>query len=132
MLTKVPPRLPPEHDAIVTETIGCAIRVHKTLGAGFKEAIYHDAMRIELTRSNLSWRSDVRVDVFYEGYPCRRQYLDLVVDDRIVVEIKSVEPLHPLHGSQILSYMKSAQLPVGLLMNFNSTWLRGQIRRFVL
>jgi GxxExxY protein len=132
VLTRVPPRLPPELEAIVTATIGCAIRVHKTLGPGFKEAIYHDAMRIELTRSNISWRSDVAVDVLYEGEPCRRQYLDLVVDNIVVVEIKSVERLHPLHGSQILSYMKSARLPVGLLMNFNSTWLRGQIRRFVL
>ncbi len=132
MLTRVPPRLPPELEAIVTQTIGCAIRVHKTLGPGFKEPIYHDAMCVELTRSGITWRSEVAVDVFYESEPCRRQILDLVVDELIVVELKSVDRLHPLHGAQVVSYMKAAHLPVGLLMNFNSSCLRGQIRRFVL
>jgi len=132
MLTQVPPRLPPELEAIVTRTIGCAITVHKTLGPGFRESIYHDALRIELTRCGIPWRSDLAVDVLYRGEPCRRQVLDLVVDGLVVVELKSVERLHPLHGAQTRSYMKAAKLPVGLLMNFNSTWLKGQIRRFVL
>jgi GxxExxY protein len=132
MLTRVPPKLPPEHEAAVTHTIGCAIRVHKQLGPGFREAIYHDAMRIELTRAGLRWSGQVVVTVEYCSQPLRSQQLDLVVEDLIVVEIKAVDRLHPVHQAQILSYMKAAKLPVGLLMNFNTTWLKSQLRRFVL
>ena len=131
MLTRVPPKLPPELEAVVTQTIGCAIRVHKQLGPGFREALYQDAMRIELTRSQLRWNSEVVVRVKYCGEALRSQKLDLVVDD-FIVEIKAVDRLHPIHQAQILSYMKAAKLPVGLLMNFNTTWLKSQLRRFVL
>lgn len=109
MLTRVPPRLPPEQERKVYETIGCAIRVHKALGPGFQEGIYHDAMRVELTRSQIPWRSDL-----------------------VVIELKTVDRFHPIHTAQVLSYMKAAGLPIGLLMNFKTTWLRGSIRRFVL
>ena len=132
MLTRVPPKLPPELEAIVTRTIGCAIRVHKAMGPGFREGLYQDAIRIELTRSNLSWTNEQWVTMEYCGEPLRSQKLDLVVEGIIVLELKAVDHLHPVHEAQILSYMKAARLPVGLLMNFNSTWLRGQIRRFVL
>lgn len=131
MLTRVPPKLPPALEAVVTQTIGCAIRVHKQLGPGFREALYQDAMRIELTRSQLRWNSEVVVRVKYCGEALRSQKLDLVVDD-FIVEIKAVDRLHPIHQAQILSYMKAAKLPVGLLMNFNTTWLKSQLRRFVL
>lgn len=132
VLTRVPPRLPAEMEAIVTRTIGCAISVHRSLGPGFREGLYHDAMRIELSARGLPWSSDVEVDVFYRGQPLRRQKLDLVVDRFIVVEIKAVDRLHPIHEAQILSYMRAAKLPVGLLMNFNSNYVKSQLRRFVL
>ena len=132
MLNKVPPRLSPEREAKVYETIGCAIRVHTALGPGFREGLYHDAMRVELSRAKVAWRSDLTIDVYYEGRPLRRQTLDLVVDDLIVLELKAVDRLHPIHSAQILSYMKAAGLPIGLLMNFNTTWMKGSIRRFVL
>ena len=132
MLTRVRPKLPPELESLVTQTIGCAIRVHKALGPGFREALYHDAMRVELTRSRLKWSGERIVNVEYCGEPLRSQKLDLVVEELIVVELKAVERLHPIHQAQILSYMKAARLPVGLLMNFNSTWLKSQLRRFVL
>lgn len=118
MLNKVPARLSPECEAKVYKTIGCALRVHKALGPGFREGLYHDAMRVELSRSKVAWRSDLTVDVYYEGQPLRKQTLDLVVDDLIVLELKAVDRFHPIHAAQILSYMKAAGLPVGLLMNF--------------
>lgn len=124
--------MPPELEAKVYQTIGCAIRVHKTLGPGFREGLYHDAMRVELTRSKIPWRSDLTIDVYYEGQPLRKQTLDLVVDGLIVLELKCVDRFHPLHTAQILSYMKAGGVPVGLLMNFNTTWLKGSIKRFVL
>ena len=87
---------------------------------------------MELTRSMLPWDNEVWVDVFYEGHRLRRQKLDLVVDNLIVLEIKAVDRLHPIHEAQILSYLKAARLPVGLLMNFNTQYLKYQLRRFVL
>ena len=132
MLTRVPPRLPPEMEAIVSRTIGCAIRVHKAIGAGFTEGVYHDAMQIELTTEGLSWTREYAVSVLYRGQPTRRQKLDLVIDGFIVVEIKAVERLHPVHVAQILSYLRAARLPIGLLMNFNTPLLKSQLCRFVL
>jgi GxxExxY protein len=132
MLTRVPPRLPPELEAIVTRTIGCALRVHQTLGPGYREGIYHDAMAIELEVSGLAYSRELVVPVRYRGRPLRNYELDLVVDRLVVVEIKAVDKLHPMHQTQILSYMKAARLPVGLLMNFQSEYLRSQMRRFVL
>lgn len=132
MLTRVPPRFPPEMEAIISRTIGCAIRVHKAIGPGFTEGVYHDALQIELTAEGLSWKRKYAVSVLYRDQPTRRQELDLVVDDFIVVEVKAVDRLHPVHVAQILSYMKAARLPVGLLMNFNAALLKSQLCRFVL
>ena len=132
MLTRVPPRLPLQHEAIVARTIGCGLRVHQTLGPGYAEGIYHDAMAIELEMSGLQYVREFRVSVTYRGRPIRDQKLDLVVERLVVVEIKAVERLHPIHQTQILSYMKATSLPVGLLMNFQSQYLRSQLRRFVL
>lgn len=132
MLTRVPPRLPPELEAIVTRTIGCALRVHQALGPGYAEAVYHDAVAIELDDSGISFAREVPVALMYRGRKIRDQRLDLVVDRLSVVEIKAVDRLHPIHQTQILSYMKSARLPVGLLMNFQTEYLKSQLRRFVL
>jgi GxxExxY protein len=85
-----------------------------------------------MTRSGIPWRSDLVVDVHYRGEPLRQQKLDLVVFDLVVVELKTVDRFHPIHTQQILSYMKAAGLPVGLLVNFETTWLKGSIKRFVL
>ena len=116
----------------MTRTIGCALRVHQTLGPGYSEIVYHDAMAIELEVSDLAFSRDLVVPVTYRGRPLRDYRLDLVVDRLVVVEIKAVERLHPMHQTQILSYMKAGRLPVGLLMNFQSEYLRSQMRRFVL
>ena len=132
VLTRVPPRLPPELEAIVTRTIGCALRVHQTLGPGYSEAVYHDATAIELEVSGMSFQRELLIPVTYRGRPIRDYKLDLVVEKLIVVEIKAVEELHPMHQTQIVSYMKAARLPVGLLMNLQTQYLRSQLRRFVL
>ena len=132
MLTRVTPALPPELEAIVTRTIGCAIEVHKALGPGFTEGIYQDALAIELEVEGLRFDREFEIVVFHRGRALRKQRLDLVVDGAIVIEIKAVERLHAIHESQILSYMKAGKLPAGLLMNFHAGYLKSQLRRFVL
>jgi len=119
-------------EAIVTRTIGCAIRVHKALGPGFTEGIYRDALPMELMAEGLRWEREYRVSVMYRDQPIRHHYLDLVVDGFVVIELKAVDRLHPVHVAQILSYMKAGRFPIGLLMNFNAPYLKGQLRRFVL
>lgn len=132
MLIRVTPVLSPEREAIVTRTIGCAIRVHQALGPGFHEAIYQDAMGVELEWEGLPYEREFRVAMFYRERPLRTQRLDLVVDGLVVVELKAVEHLERVHQTQLLSYMKAAKLPVGLLMNFHAEFLKSQLRRFVL
>ena len=132
MLIRVTPVLSPEREAIVTRTIGCAIRVHQALGPGFHEAIYQDAMGVELEWEGLPYEREFRVAMFYRERPLRSQRLDLVVDGLVVVELKAVEHLERVHQTQLLSYMKAAKLPVGLLMNFHAEFLKSQLRRFVL
>jgi GxxExxY protein len=132
MLNKVTSVLSPQAESFVSRTIGCAIRVHKELGPGYLEGIYHDAMGIELDAEGLQYQREVAIHVLYRGKPLRLQRLDLVVEKQIVVELKAVERLDRVHQMQLLSYMKAASLKVGLLMNFHSEFLPQTLRRFVL
>ncbi len=132
MLTRTTPALAPELEAIVTRTIGCALRVHQSLGPGFAEGIYQDALSVELEWAGLPFVREFEVGMFHRGRPLRKQRLDLVVDRLVIVELKAVERLDRIHQAQLLSYMKAARLPVGLLMNFHAEFLKSQLRRFVL
>lgn len=132
MLTRTTPALAPDLEMLVTRTIGCAIRVHKALGPGFAEGLYQDAMGIEFTFEGLSFGREVSVAVSYRGQPLRSQRLDLVVEKKIVVELKAVERLERIHQAQLISYLRATGLPVGLLMNFHAEYLKSALRRFVL
>lgn len=132
MLYKTTPACSPEVEAIVTKTIGCALRVHQALGPGYNEGIYHDAMAIDLSREGLAYRREVGIQLTYRGQPLRPHRLDLVVESVLVVELKAVEKLAKVHESQILSYMRAGHYQVGLLVKFNSEWLKGSLKRFVL
>ena|SRR5690349_1125912 len=120
-----------EHDPLTHRIIGCAIEVHRLLGPGLLEATYEAALCIELDGICLSYDRQLRVPVNYKGRVIGEYRPDLVVANRVVVEVKSVESLHAVHQAQILAYMRVLQIPVGLLMNFNSAVLRTSLRRFV-
>jgi GxxExxY protein len=121
-----------EHDPLTQRIIGCAIEVHRQLGPGLLEATYEAALCIELDDACLSYARQVRAPVNYKGCLIGEYRPDLVVADRVVVEVKCVGSLHPVHQAQILAYMRVLQVPVGLLMNFNSAVLRTSIRRFAI
>lgn len=106
--------------------------MHRHLGPGLFESSYEEALCIELTDTKLPFTRQIRVPVLYKGYIIGEHRPDLVVSDRVLVEIKSVEPLHQVHRVQTLAYMRVLQLPVGLLMNFNSAVLRTSIQRFAI
>ena len=119
-----------EHDPLTHQIIGCAIEVHRYLGPGLLEATYEEALCLELTEANLSYTRQVRVPVLDKGHVIGEHRPDLVVNARVLVEIKSVEALHSVHRAQVLAYMRVLGVPVGLLMNFNSAVLRTSVRRF--
>jgi GxxExxY protein len=91
MLTRVASALSPELDQLVHRTIGCALTVHKTLGPGYLESIYHKAMRIELQHQQLAYESERPVTISYRGQLLHSQRIDLIVEKHVVVEVKSVE-----------------------------------------
>ena len=122
---------PQPHIDELTETIiGCAIEVHKTLGAGLLESVYHECMIIEMTQSGLSFDQDRKIRLTYKGVPINITLkLDLIVEVLVIVELKAIESIHPIHLSQVITYLKLADAPAGLLMNFNVTSMRNGIRR---
>jgi GxxExxY protein len=121
-----------EHDALTHRIIGCAIEVHRHLGPGLLEGTYEKALCIELGEANLSYTRQLPVPVLYKGHVIGEHRPDLVVCERVLVEVKSVEALHAVHQAQTLAYMRVLRLPVGLLMNFNGEVLRTSIRRFAM
>lgn len=105
------------------QVIAGALAVHRELGPGFLETVYHAAMRVSLTHRGIPFQSQLPVNVSFEGIPVGRARLDLVVGNQIVLELKSVERLHDIHFVQLRSYLRAAHLHVGLLLNFNAPTL---------
>jgi len=117
---------------ITEKIIGCAITIHKTLGPGLLESIYESAMCIELKEIDLIYECQKPLQVIYKNNKIGIFKLDLVVEGKIVVELKSTERMDPVYQAQILSYMKLGSYKYGLLINFNNSLLKTGIKRFVL
>jgi len=118
---------------LVTERIiGCAIEVDRVLGPGLLEAMYQSAICIELQNSKLAYEGQVLVPAQYKGCLLGEYRVDLIVEDLVVVEIKSVEQLHPVFEAQVLTYLRLTGKRVGLLFNFNSRVLKDGIKRLIL
>jgi len=117
----------------ITETIiGAAISVHKELGPGLLESAYEACLAYELTERKLKIERQKALPVVYRGVELDCGYrIDLLVEDQVVVELKAVENLEPIHEAEMLSYLKLSKCKVGLLINFNVKILRKGIRRFV-
>jgi GxxExxY protein len=115
------------------EIIGAAIEVHKLLGPGLLESIYEECLCIELVNRNILFERQKEINIEYKGVRLESKYrIDLVVSKMIVVELKTVDDLAPIHDAQILSYLKLTGLKVGLLINFNVPVLKDGIKRLVL
>ena len=123
--------MPLVRDPVTEKVIGCAIEVHRTLGPGLLESVYEQCMARELTLHSIPFRLQVPVPVHYKGTDLDCGYrIDLLINDQVLVELKSVERLSPIHDAQLLTYMKLAKIDTGLLINFNSTRLVDGVRRF--
>lgn len=121
--------LSPELNQLTERVIGCAIAVHRALGPGFLEAIYAESLAIALFAADVPYAREVRIEVRFGGKPVGDHRLDLLVDDRVVVELKAVETLARTHYAQVRSYLRATDLRVGLLLNFDAAVL--EIRRIL-
>ena len=102
------------------DIVGICIEVHKTLGPGLLESIYEDALCYELDKANIFHERQKSLPVIYKGKTLKSRFvLDLVVNDMIILELKSVKKLAPIYSAQLLTYMKLSKIPKGLLINFN-------------
>jgi GxxExxY protein len=119
-----------ELNEITDKIIGCAIKVHNALGPGLIESAYEVCLAHEINKQGLGVQTQVALPVIYDNIKLDAGYrLDLLVEQRVVLELKAVERLIPIHEAQLLSYLKLSRLPLGLLINFNVRLLRDGIRR---
>ena len=117
-------------DALTEKVIGCAIEVHRTLGPGLLESIYAECLEIELKTGGLRVDRARRVSIDYKGHRVSAWLeIDLLVEDVLIVEVKAVERIHPVHLAQVITYLKLTGRRAGLLMNFNTTSLRTGLKR---
>jgi GxxExxY protein len=121
-----------ETDKLTESIIGCAIRVHQNLGPGLLESIYEAAMEVELNKAGLHLERQKILPVLYDGIKIGEHRLDMLIENRVVLELKSVERFDSVFQAQLLGYMKMGRYPVGLLINFNSRLLKHGIKRMVL
>jgi GxxExxY protein len=117
---------------LTSQIIGAAIEVHRVLGPGLLESMYEAAMSIELDDRGLTHQRQTRIPAYYKGRPLGVYCVDLIVEDRVVVEVKSVTTLLPVFEAQLLTYLRLTGMRVGLVINFNSRLVKDGIKRMVL
>jgi len=122
-----------ELNQLSSRIIGAAINIHKELGPGLFESVYSACMVIELVSMGLGVKSEVPLPVVYRGQTVAQDgfRLDMLVEDTVVVELKSVEKILPVHQKQLLTYLRLANKPLGLLINFNEPTLSSGVQRIL-
>jgi GxxExxY protein len=122
-----------QFDELSNRVIGCAIEVHRALGPGLLESTYEQCLARELNLAGLGFKIQWPLPVVYKGVRLDCGYrVDVLVEDRLIVELKAVEHVLGIHQAQLLTYMKLAGIQTGLLINFNVTVLKDGLQRFVL
>ena len=109
-----------QHEDLTRKIIGCAMKVHSTLGSGFQEVIYQHALDIEMSKQRLAFAREMEMTIFYDGIDIGTRRVDFFVEDKVMVELKAVSVLNDAHMAQAINYLEAYKLPVGLLINFGS------------
>jgi GxxExxY protein len=113
--------------------VDCAVTVHKLLGPGLLESAYEECLHFELTSQGLTTLKQFPMPLIYKGKKLDLGYrIDLLVDEKIIIEVKSVDALNPVHLAQVMTYLKLSGCRIGLLINFNVQFLKDGIRRIIL
>ena len=125
--------MPSETDAVARQIVDAAFAVHKTLGPGLLEKVYEVCLVHELTKRGVIARQQISLPVYYDNLKLDAGLrLDLIADDRVIVELKAIEKVLPVHRAQILTYLKLTGLRLGLLINFNVPLIKDGIERIAL
>ena len=124
--------MPPQINELTDAIIGAAIEVHRLLGPGFLESTYHRALEVELKLRGVAFESESLIQLNYKGRSIGEGRIDLLLGGSVVVELKAVDKLAPIHQAQVISYLKATGHSVGLLINFNTEVLKDGIKRVVL
>lgn len=120
-------------NALTRQIIGSAITVHRALGPGLLESAYQECLLYELRLAKLDVQRELKLPIIYkEVYLDYGYRIDLLVEGQVVIELKAVEKLHPVHQAQVLTYLKLGGYPYGLLINFNEELLKNGIKRFIM
>jgi GxxExxY protein len=113
-----------KYSEITAKIIGCAIKVHSTLGNGFQELIYQRALAIEMRKASLDFTRELEMQVYYEGEIIGTRRVDFFVDNKVLVELKAITQLEKVYLAQALNYLEAYKMEVGLLINFGDTSLK--------
>jgi len=133
MPLKIESKLSAELEALAYQVIGAAIEVHRHLGPGFLEHVYETALCHEFELRAIQYEKQKAITIPYKGINIEGQRLDILVGGVLIIELKAVEAIAPIHEAQLLSYMKATQVPLGLIINFKVEMLKkGGIKRLVL
>ena len=117
-------------DALAELVIGCAIKVHREMGPGLLEDIYHECAGIELASAGVPFEYERHLPIAYKGTALKKRLrIDLLIDRRLVVELKTVDAIHPIHKAKVIAYLKLTGCPAGLIINFNEPTLTAGVRR---
>ncbi len=118
---------------LTSKVLNCAFEVHNELGAGLLESTYEACLFHELIQKGIKVERQKKLPIYYKDVLLNEEYrIDLLIEDRLILELKSVENLQPIHSAQILTYLKLSHIKYGLLLNFNVSSLRYGIKRFIL
>ena len=121
-----------EGNQLTNEIIGSAIEVHRNLGPGLLESTYEECMTYELQERQLTIKRQIEIPVLYKGIQLEQNYrIDLIVNNQVIIELKSVNQLEPVHDAQLLTYLKLANKRYGLLLNFNVPVMKQGIKRLL-
>jgi len=122
-----------EFDSLSRKVIGLVIEVHRELGPGLLESTYEKCLVHELNMNLIENSSQVEIPIIYKGFKIDCGFrLDLLIQGKLIIELKSVKKLLPIHDAQLLTYMKLAKIKTGLLINFNRSLIKDEIKRFVI
>lgn len=117
------------HKELVYQVIGCAMHVHRELGYGFLEKVYENALMVSLRKAGIETKQQYPVPVYFDGETVGEYFADILVEDKVIIELKTVEKVSNAHHAQLLNYLKATGIRLGLLMNFGPRKL--EYERFI-
>ena len=118
---------------LARKAFNIGLKIHKTLGPGLLESVYEECFCIELDNENINYKSQEKVSIYYDGKKLKTYFIaDLIIEDKLIIELKSVKEIHDVHFAQVINYLKITENKLGLLINFNVPLFKNGFKRIIL